>query len=171
VDAIQFVYDRKIMTGTGTDTFSPNSTLTRGQFVTVLYSMENKPATSFKNTFTDVKKTDYYALPAIWAYNNGITSGTGNGKFSPNANITREQLAAMLYKYATVKNLNKAFNSNALDNFSDKNQVSSYAVEAMKWAVSQGIISGKGGRLDPKGNATRAECAAMVTRLLENNQK
>lgn len=105
-----------------------------------------------------------------WAYANGITSGKGNGTFSPNQNITREQLAVMLYKYASVKNYNLTSFSKALDVFSDKGQVSSYATDAMKWAVTQEIISGKGnGKLDPKGTATRAECAAMVMKLLQKN--
>ncbi len=171
VNAIQFVYDRGIMSGTGTgDTFEPNGTLTRGQFVTVLYSMDGKPQVAYRPVFTDVAESAYYARPAIWALDTGITAGTGNGKFSPNANITREQLAIMLYKYAEHKDYDLTIKGNALNGFTDKDKVSSYAQEAMKWAVTQGIISGKGDKLDPQGKATRAECAAMIMRLLQKNE-
>ena len=132
--------------------------------------MVGKPEVSYESIFTDVSESAYYALPTIWAYKNGITAGTGNGKFSPHKNITREQLAVMLYKYACIKDYDVTINGNALNGYTDKDKVSSYAQEAMKWAVTQGIISGKGEILDPQGNATRAECAAMIMRLLQKNE-
>ena len=170
--AVQFVYERSIMNGTSSNTFTPNGVLTRGQFVTVLYNMEGKPKVTFKDNFDDVKETDYFALPVIWASNNKITSGVGTRSFGPNQNITREQLATMLYNYATVKKYTTKVDSNALNKFPDKDKVSGYAKTAMQWAVTNKVMGGKstnaGTVLDPNGKATRAECAQMIKNLFEN---
>ena len=171
-NAVQCVYEREIMNGTSGNTFTPNGILTRGQFVTVLYNLEGKPKVTFKDNFDDVKSTDYFALPVIWAAENGITSGVGNRAFGPNQNITREQLATMLYKYAEVKKYNTKVNTSALNKFSDKDLVSKYAKTAMQWAVTNGVMGGKdtkaGTILDPTGKATRAECAQMIKNMYEN---
>ena len=176
VNAVQFVYDKKIMNGTGDNTFSPLMTLTRGQFVTILYNMENRPKITFKGIFSDVKSSDYFALPVEWAAKQGITSGTGKGEFSPNAVITREQLAVMFYKYAQVKGYKTKINSKALDKYPDIKKIDEWALEAMKWAVTNGVMSGKAttsGKdiLDPLGKATRAECAQMVKNLFDKAMK
>ena len=176
VNAVQFVYDRSIMNGTSETLFSPHMILTRGQFVTVLYNMENRPDTKYnKKTFKDVKEDAYYALPVMWAYENDITSGVGDGLFGPDQNITREQLATMLYKYAIVKNYKTNINKKALNDYPDRTKVSDWATEAMQWAVTNGVMSGKadknGNILDPKGQASRAECAQMIKNLLEKAMK
>ena len=173
VSAVQFVYNNSYMNGTSATTFSPLMTLNRGQFVTVLYNVAGTPKTKFvKDRFKDVKEGDFFALPVMWAADNNITSGTGKGMFSPNANITREQMAVMLYKFAQYKKYKITTKSTALDNFPDKNKVDSWAKEAMQWAVTNQIINGKTGSdgkniLDPLGKATRAECAQVIKNFME----
>ena len=175
VSAIQYVYDKKYMNGTGKTTFSPLMNITRGQFVTVLYNVAGTPAVKFDaKKFKDVKSSDFYALPVIWAANNNITSGIAKNQFGPNENISREQMAVMLYNFAQYKKIKITSKSNALDNFYDKKNVSDWASEALKWAVTNGIINGKGKYkntnkdiLDPKGTATRAECAQMIMNFMK----
>ena len=173
VDAVKFVYHNGIMSGTSSTTFSPLNTLTRGQFVTVLYNMKGRPYVAFDpNKFTDIKQSDYFASPVMWAVNNGITNGTGNRKFSPDNNITREQVAVMLYKYAKIMNYDTSVGSiNLQQHFPDANKIDSWASDAMKWAVTNNIISGKatnsGTKLDPLGNTTRAECAQMIKNFVK----
>ena len=172
-DAVKFVYHNGIMSGTSSTTFAPLNTLTRGQFVTVLYNMKGRPYVAFDpNKFTDVKQSDYFASPVMWAVNNGITNGTGNRKFSPDDNITREQVAVMLYKYAKIMNYDTSVGSiNLQQHFPDANKIDSWASDAMKWAVTNNIISGKatnsGTKLDPLGNTTRAECAQMIKNFVK----
>ena len=169
-DAIQYVYSRRIMTGNSSKKFVPNGNISRGEFTTVLYSMAGKPGTSYQAYYPDVKQNAYYAIPITWATNNGIVAGVGGGRFRPNSSVTREQIAVMLYAYAKKNGFNLGINANALNGFSDKGQVSSYATEAMRWAVTQKIISGTGsGKLSPKGEATRAQCAAMIKTFLDSN--
>ena len=169
-NAVQYLYSRGIMTGNSSGKFCPNAQITRGEFVTILYSMAGKPGATYYSVYDDVKSSAYYAIPVMWATNNGIAAGTGGGRFRPNSNVTREQIAVMLYKYAKLNGCNMTTNSNALNSFLDKGQVSSYATEAMKWAVTQKIISGNGnGKLSPQGSATRAECATMIASFLQTN--
>ena len=150
--------------------------LTRGQFVTVLYNMEGCPDAKYdKNIFSDVKEKEFYALPVMWAAKNDITSGIGDGMFAPDQLITREQLATMLHKYAIAKGYKTDTNKKALNSFPDRTSVSDWAKEAMQWAVTNGVMSGKadknGNILDPKGQASRAECAQMIKNLLEKAMK
>ena len=172
VSAVQFVYDNDIMSGTnGGKSFSPNSNLTREQFTQVLYNNEGKPEVYIVNPFSDVKKGAWYTNSVLWAKENGIANGRKDGSFGVGNNITRQDLAMMLYAYAKYKNFDLSMNDNAIDGFTDKSKVQSYAKNAMNWAVTQGIMSGKGGgRLDPAGKATRAECASMIKKLLEKNE-
>ena len=171
VPAVQYVYNNNLMAGTnGGKSFSPNSNITRGMIATVLYSNEGKPATSIANPFSDVKDGAWYYNAVLWAKEKGVADGKSDGTFGPNNNITRQDLAMMLYAYAQYKNYNLDKNADALKGFSDAGKVSGYAKNAMTWAVTQGILSGKGGRLDPAGKATRAEFAQMIMKLLQANQ-
>ena len=182
-DAVMFVQKNQIMSGMSKDKFGPNEKLTRGQFVTVLYNMAKKPEIKNPyNPFKDVKKSDYYYDPVIWAIQNNITNGTSRDKFSPNELITREQVAVMLYQYdahttnyrlakdfSYIPNREKVYTST----ISDKNSIDSWAVNAMEWAVINGIISGKtinkNNKItsEPLGKASRAECAQMIKNYLE----
>ncbi len=172
VKSVQYVYDHGIMAGTnGGKSFSPNGKLTREQFTQVLYAYEGKPDVANMSGFSDVDPKAWYAKSVYWAKEKGITGGKPDGTFGVNENISRQDLAVMLYTYAKIKNYDLTKNDNALDNFDDKGKVSNYAKDAMKWAVTQGVISGKGnGKVDPTGNATRAECATMIMKLIEKNK-
>ncbi|MCR5846749.1 MAG: S-layer homology domain-containing protein [Lachnospiraceae bacterium] len=173
VNAVQFVYDRGIMVGTSANTFGVSQKLQREQFAQILYSMAGKPAVAAdaENPFKDVKNNPGYPRDAIlWAYSEGIVAGNANGTFGVGQAIQRQAVAVMLYKYAQKFHYNLTTNDNALDGFDDKSNVANWALPSMKWAVTQGIISGKGnGKVDPAGNATRAECAAMIKMLIQKN--
>lgn len=170
--AVQFVYDNGIMAGTG-DAFKPNNTLTREQFTQVLYNHSGKPIVTITNKFPDVKD-DWYTKSVLWANESGIASGKGSGNFGVGEDITREELALMLYRYAKIKGFNTVAETGAIEGFMDTVKVSGWAQEALNWAVSKGIMSGKGTpgadkltyQLDPQGKATRAECASMMKKLL-----
>ena len=165
--AVDYVTGKGMMNGTADNTFSPKAHTTRGMVVTVLYRLENQPSTSAAS-FTDVTSGAYYANAVAWANANGIVSGYGSGKFGPNDKVTREQLAAILYRYAQYKKYDVS-GANSLDGYTDAQSVSSYAVPALQWANAAGVVTGKSGnKLDPKGNATRAEVAAMLMRFCEN---
>lgn len=165
--AVDYVTGKGMMNGTAANTFSPKANTTRGMVVTVLYRLENQPSTSAAS-FTDVASGAYYANAVAWANANGIVSGYGSGKFGPNDKVTREQLAAILYRYAQYKKYDVS-GAKSLDGYTDAQSVSSYAVPALQWANAAGIVTGKSGsKLDPKGNATRAEVAAMLMRFCEN---
>lgn len=165
--AVDYVTGKGMMNGTADNTFSPKANTTRGMVVTVLYRLENQPSTSAAS-FTDVASGAYYANAVAWANANGIVSGYGSGKFGPNDKVTREQLAAILYRYAQYKKYDVS-GANSLDGYTDVQSVSSYAVPALQWANAAGVVTGKSGsKLDPKGNATRAEVAAMLMRFCEN---
>ena len=178
VDAIQFVYDKDIMNGLSDTTFGPKGVLTREQFITVLYNMEGAPKITFKQIYDDVTDpTSWYAKPITWATENKITSGIGGGLFGTGTEITREQLATLLYNYAQQKKEYKLdINEKSIANFPDANKISDWATTGMKWAVTNGVMGGKTGndgknRLDPLGKATRAECAQMIKNLKENAVK
>lgn len=165
--AVDYVTGKGMMNGTADNTFSPKANTTRGMVVTVLYRLENQPSTSAAS-FTDVASGVYYANAVAWANANGIVSGYGSGKFGPNDKVTREQLAAILYRYAQYKKYDVS-GANSLDGYTDVQSVSSYAVPALQWANAAGVVTGKSGsKLDPKGYATRAEVAAMLMRFCEN---
>ena len=156
-NAVSFVTEKGLMSGTGTNTFAPDDHLTRAMLAQILYNNEENPATN-GNAFTDVQSSAWYADAVSWAARKGIVSGYGNGQFGPDDSITRQQLAVMLWKYAGEPASNAG-----LDSFTDIDKASHYALTALRWAVEKGIISGKGnGILDPAGNATRAEVAQML---------
>lgn len=173
VEAVQFVYDRGIMVGTNTTTFGVSQKLQREQFAQILYSMAGKPAvaTDAENPFTDVKNNPGYPRDAIlWAYSKGIVAGNADGTFGVGQAIQRQAIAVMLFKFAKVSGYNLTASNDALDGFDDKSAIAPWALSSMKWAVTQGIISGKGnGKVDPAGNATRAECAQMIMKLMNRN--
>ena len=152
-----------------TYTFDPEGTVTRAMVAVMLYNLAGEPATSGINPFTDVPNT-WYTEPIIWAYENGIVSGAGNGKFNPNGELTREQLAVMMANYAEYCGINIYVNYN-LNTFADKNKVSPWAVDCIKWACSVGIINGseEGGKLylNPQGNAKRCQLAVIFQNYCE----
>ena len=147
--------------------------MTRSQFVVSLYSMDGKPAVTYEQRFSDVKSGDWYASAVTWAVKNGITAGNKNGTFGVNGKATREQIALMFYKYAVYKGYDVSIKASTnLDGFTDASKVDFWAVEAIKWAVERGIISGKGNatdgyRIAPTSSATRIECAAMMNKFSE----
>lgn len=163
--AVEFVTARDLFQGTSETTFSPNADMTRSMVVTVLHRLESTPNTSAANLFSDVPSNTWYTTAVIWANDNGIVKGTGDG-FLPNDPVTREQLATILYRYMMTQNYNTTQRA-SLSSFSDSSNVSPWAKEAMEWAVSAGLITGKtGGILDPGGNASRAEVATIFERLV-----
>ena len=157
-DAVKYVNQNGLMVGDKNGRFNPRSNLTRAEFAQILYKKEGSPSVTWTAKFPDVKESDWFAKQIIWATNEGILAGYANGKAGPNDHITREQLVSLLWRYEgrpapTMTTLN----------FPDANKVSSYAKEALLWAVEKDIISGRtNGELDPKGNASRGEAAQML---------
>ena len=164
---VMFVYENGLMLGTSKTLFSPHGTATRGMMATILWRMEGSPAPKGKNSFTDVEAGKWYADAITWTAENGIFAGYGKDKFGPDDPITREQLAAIFYRYADYKGYNLTVKGN-LDKFKDADKVTDYAKTALQWAVGSGLMKGKSGNLlDPQGTATRAEIAAMLHRFIE----
>lgn len=159
-DAVKYVSENKLMNGTSTTAFSPNENMSRAMLATVLYRMSGETAEA-GSSFGDVSSSAYYAAAVNWASSKGIVNGTGADAFAPNASITREQLAAMLYRYAGEPSV-----SADLSAYTDAVSISPYAEKAVEWCVAKGILSGKSAtRLAPQDTATRAECAAMLQRF------
>ena len=162
-EAVDFVLRNGLMNGYTSTLFGPDENLSRAQLAQILYNREGKPSVTDSSVFTDVDNGAWYAPAITWAAGSGIVGGYGGGTFGPNDNITREQLAVMLWRYAgnpvaTDKELH----------FADAGKVSRYAAEALRWAVENGVINGIGGGiLDPQGLATRAQVAQMLKNLLE----
>ena len=167
-DDVKFAFISGLFNGTSENTFDPNISMTRAMLVTVLWRNAGSPKPLTEMIFTDIPEDSYYYDAVIWAAENGIVNGIGEGLFAPNGNITREQMATMLWRYAQYMDLDVASGETAdISGFVDVNDISEYAVSALKWAYAEGIINGRpGGILDPKGNATRAEVAAMLHRFL-----
>ena len=163
---VKYVYENGIMDGIDRYTFAPNANLTRGMIVTILYRVEGEPLTRSSSDFTDVESGRWYTEAVAWAAAKDIVNGYGNGKFGPNDPVTREQLAAILYRYTAYKGESTAAVSGNLNRFTDAASVSNYAVDAMNWAVGEGLINGSGDKLMPKSNATRAQVAAIIHRYL-----
>ena len=164
---VMFVCENGLMLGTSKTLFSPYGTATRGMMATILWRMEGSPAPKGKNSFTDVEAGKWYADAITWTAENGIFAGYGKDKFGPDDPITREQLAAIFYRYADYKGYDLTVKGN-LDTFKDADKITDYAKTAMQWAVSSGLVKGKSGNLlDPQGTATRAEIAAMLHRFIE----
>lgn len=166
---ILFVAKNGVMNGTTLVTFSPDSNLNRAMAITTIYKLAGTPTNIGNNSFSDVSQSSYYAVPVSWAVTHNITSGTSSTQFSPNNNVTREQLAVFLYKFASYFSLSTTYNNNALAGFSDASTISNYAVTAMKWAVSKSIISGTSSNtLSPKAVCTRAQLATILYALIHN---
>ena len=164
---VMFVYENGLMLGTSKTLFSPYGTATRGMMATILWRMEGSPAPKGKNSFTDVEAGKWYADAITWTAENGIFAGYGKDKFGPDDPITREQLAAIFYRYADYKGYDLTVKGN-LDKFKDADKITDYAKTAMQWAVGSSLVKGKSGNLlDPQGTATRAEIAAMLHRFIE----
>ncbi len=167
-DAVQYVYDKGLMAGTSATTFSPDATTTRGMIVTILYRLEGTPAVPGASGFTDVTAGQYYTDAVAWAAANNIVGGYGNGLFGPNDTITREQMAAILYRYAQYKGYDVTASAD-LSGYSDVAQVSSYALAALQWANAEGLVNGTSDTtLTPGGSATRAQVAVILMRFCEN---
>ena len=157
------------MGGVGNNLFDPLGTTTRGMVVTILWRLEDKPV-SASHHFTDVPSGMWYADAISWASANGIVEGY-DGKFDPASAITREQMAAIIYRYTTYKGYSTNGKEN-ISSFTDAGEISDWAEPAVSWAINDGIISGVGNnRLHPAGNAQRAQIATMLKRLIENNVK
>lgn len=169
-DDVVYAYENGLFSGTSDTTFSPNASMTRAMLVTVLYRLEGQPTVSGRSGFSDVKLNSYYEDAVTWAADNGIVNGTGATTFSPNANVTREQMAAILYRYAQYKQYGTTASA-GLNGFSDAAKVSAYAKAPLSWAVAEKLVNGSEGRLLPTGNATRAQVAAILHRFVENVAK
>ena len=164
---VMFVYENGLMLGTSKTLFSPHGTVMRGMMATILWRMEGSPVPKGKNSFTDVEAGKWYADAITWTAENGIFAGYGKDKFGPDDPSTREQLAAIFYRYADYKGYDLTVKGD-LDKFKDADKITDYAKTAMQWAVGSGLVKGKSGNLlDPQGTATRAEIAAMLHRFIE----
>ena len=166
-EGVDYAIANGIMNGTTATTFAPNATMTRAMLVTVLYRMEGEPEVTGKTAFTDVKAGSYYEKPVIWANANGIVNGTSDTTFSPNSALTREQLAALVYRYANYSHKDTSARAD-LSKFPDANRTSNYAVEPMQWAVAAGLIGGSKENgvdyLQPKNKTTRGQVATILMR-------
>ena len=162
-NSVKYCYENGIIMGTTDETFSPNTNVTRGNLVTILWRMEGNPVVSGNLSFPDVKQSDYYYEAVKWAEKTGVVHGYDTGKFGPNNYISREQLATILNNYAKYKKKDTSRKAD-LSTFTDNKKISSYAKEGVAWAVGNKVMSGKneGTRVDPQGKATRAETAAMI---------
>lgn len=166
--AVDYVSQRGLMGGVGNNTFSPNSTMTRAMLVTVLHRLSGSPATTGTNPFTDVPNGQWYTDAVIWANENNVVTGYGNGKFGTNDSVTREQIATIMCRYAKQRGMDVS-KTVSLAQYGDATKISSWAKDAMTWANAVGLITGRTTTtLVPQGTATRAEVATMLMRLCEN---
>ena len=169
--AVKYAVDKGMMNGVGGNKFAPDGVTNRGMIVTVLYRLENEPTASAVS-FTDVESGAYYANAVAWASANGIVTGYGNGKFGPNDSITREQFAAILYRYAQYKKYDVSVGEDTnILSYNDAQSISSYAIPAIQWACGAGVMNGSNGRLTPKLGATRAQAAQLLMNFCENAAK
>ena len=169
-DYVYDVYVKKLMTGLEDTVFGPGQNLARAQFAIILYRMEGEPKIEYTAQFPDVENNIWYTNAVLWAAKNGIVTGySDTGKFGPSDNITREQMATMMYRYAKYKEMDVT-DAKDLSSFPDGDKVQVFAVDGMKWCTAKGIISGKGEEpkiLEPQGNTSRAECATIISRFTE----
>ena len=165
---VDYAVTNGLFGGTSANMFEPETAMTRAMLVTVLWRYEGQPKVD-QNTFADVNEKDgsWYIDAVAWAAANGVVNGVGNNRFDPNGKITREQMAALLFRYAQKKGIDTSKRGD-LSNFPDANKISAYAKEAVSWAVGEGIINGSDGKLLPQGNATRAQVATILMRYIEN---
>lgn len=168
-DAVKYVYENDIMNGTDDNSFSPEMTTTRGMIVTMLHRLENEPAATASD-FDDIAADAWYADAVAWAAENGVVNGISQTSFGPDSPITREQMAAILYRYAQLKGYDVSVGEDTnIQSYADADQISEYAIPAMQWACGSGLITGNTATtLNPKGNATRAEVAAILMRFCED---
>lgn len=161
-------YVNEYMTGLNSDTFGISSPISRAQFATILYRMNGSPKVEYTSRFTDVKAGSWYTEPVLWAASAGVVNGYNSGNFGPANDILREQMAVMMFNYAKYKGYDTSMRAN-LNTYPDAQNISSYAKEAMQWAVGCGVITGKqdGKILDPVGSASRAECATIIMRFTQ----
>ena len=159
-DAVVYVTENGYMSGMSSTSFNPSGTVTRAQVAQILYAMEGKPSAG-SSQFTDVADGKWYSNAITWAAEKGYVSGYGNGIFGPTDNITREQFVAILYKYAKDHDYNMS-SLESLNSYADSDQISSYAVKPMRWAVHNGLISGTNEGLEPKSTLTRAQLAVII---------
>ncbi len=170
-DAVKYVYINGLMNGTSANTFEPNLETTRAMIVTILWRMDGKPQATTASSFTDVTSGQYYAQAVAWGAENGIVKGYDATAFGPNDNITREQMVSFFYRYASYKGYDMTASAN-LATFADAAKVSDWALDATKWAVSEGLITGvTSTTLEPTGNATRAQVATILMRFIETITK
>ena len=171
---VLFSYEKGLMSGMDTAVFAPYANTTRAQIAVIFYRMEGSPAVEGENSFTDVVRDSgmaWFYDAVTWAQKNGIMGGYGNSSFAPNDPITREQLAAIFYRYAQYKGYDTTQGGMAIREFDDYESISDYAMGAMAWAVNTGLVKGDSNLLYPKGTATRAELAALFHRFAENGMK
>ena len=167
-DEVQFAVSNGLFNGVGGDKFDPNGSMTRAMLVTVLYRLEGEPAVRGTSPFSDVANNTWYTEAVIWAEDNNIVNGIGDNEFAPTANITREQMATVLYRYAQYKKYDTSASS-GLSKYNDVSSISAWALNALKWANAKSLITGRTTTtLAPKGTATRAEVAAILCRFVEN---
>ena len=166
LDSVRYVYFNGMMKGMSETSFEPDTALTRAMYVTMLYRLSGEPSVKVGNVYADVKGDKWYAKAVSWGTENGIVEGF-DGKFSPMDSITREQMAAMMYRYAELNGCDVSASA-SFDAFSDGSTVSEWAKEEMSWAVASKLIQGhENGTLEPQGNATRAQAAAVLQRFAE----
>jgi len=167
---IAYAIEKGLVNGVSETEFAPDALVTRAMFVTILYRNEGEPATNRSIPFADIDMAAYYANAVVWAQQNEIVKGVSETEFAPDANITREQMAAIMFRYAQYKGM-EALTLEENLHFADANEISEYAVSAMNWAVGCGLMNGKSeSTIAPQDNATRAECAAILHRFFENNK-
>ena len=166
-DAVRYAYENGLMGGIGDNLFAPNSPTTRAQLVTILYRLEGEPAVTGQSPFTDVEADTWYTDAVIWAAEEGVVNGVSATQFAPGNNITREQLATILFRYAQAKGYDVSPRAD-LSGFPDAGDILPYAQEAMAWAVAEGLLQGfEDDTLRPQGNATRAQIATILMRFCE----
>lgn len=171
---VLFSYEKGLMSGMNAAAFAPYANTTRAQIAVIFYRMEGSPAVEGENSFADVVRgsgTAWFYDAVTWAQQNGIMGGYDNSSFAPNDPITREQLAAIFYRYAQYKGYDTTQGGMAIREFGDYESISDYAMSAMAWAVNTGLVKGDSNLLYPNGTATRAEIAAMLHRFVENGMK
>lgn len=168
IEAIDFVYKRGIMTGMDSSHFGPSLNLERSHFATSLWRIEGKPAVEYNAAaFTDVPDGQFYTSPVMWAKQTGVITGYVNGAFGPADDITREQIAVMMYRYAKYLGFDTSSVPGSLDGFPDAGKISDFAQKEVQWAVGMGLIRGDQGRINPQGSAERIQCAIIIQRFME----
>ena len=161
-DYIAYAATNDIMVGKSSTTFAPNDSLARCELAMILYKIAGCPEVTYTQVFPDVPDGEWYSDAVIWAYQNGIVSGYGNGFFGTSDYVTREQTVMMLYKMARGEGMDIAYDKAEFERFEDASNVAEWAQGTMAWAVRNGLISGKDNKICPQDNTTRAECAAIM---------